>query len=259
MIETALIDGDIVAYRCAAANEGQSETLACWQTSEYMRRILHETNAMGFKCFLSGGSNFRYGIYPDYKANRADKPKPTHLQLVRSHLVTDWAAQVADGIEADDHLGIEQCLGDGDTIICSIDKDLLQIPGQHYNFVTTEFRHVSPLDGIKQLYFQLIMGDRSDNIPGYDGKMRTKVPKFLENHVDFLFMCTDEKDMYSYVLDLYCGDKDIMHRNAKCLYIWHKENDEWIPPFEREECLDRSSDQELHHKCIESGLPSLAP
>jgi hypothetical protein len=33
---------------------------------------------------------------------------------------------------------------------------------------------VSPLEGLRNFYFQLIMGDKTDNIPGYDGKMRLK-------------------------------------------------------------------------------------
>src|SRR5687768_11712302 len=105
MVETALIDGDIVAYRCAAATENETEDIAKWQVSEMMNRILHETNALGYKCFLTGSDNFRYSIYPDYKANRRDMPRPRWLQHVRSHLVTTWNATVTDGIEADDAMG----------------------------------------------------------------------------------------------------------------------------------------------------------
>lgn len=230
MIETALVDGDIVAYRCAAATENEDENIAVYQTSEMMRRILHETNAMGYKCFLSGSNNFRYGIYPEYKANRKDAPKPKHLQLVREHLVSDWNASVTDGIEADDAMGIEQCLSEG-TIICSIDKDMLTIPGQHYNFVRLDFRHVSPLEAWRNFYFQLIMGDRADNIFGYDGIARQKVPKFLEPEISYLQQCQTVWEMYEHVRDMY-DDLDRMHMNARVLYIWRKENDEWEIPNE---------------------------
>jgi 5'-3' exonuclease len=88
------------------------------------------------RCFLVVVSNFRYDIYPEYKANRKDMQRPKWLQVVREHLVTDWKATVTDGIEADDAMGIAQCTEhDGDSMICSIDKDMLMIPGHHYNFV----------------------------------------------------------------------------------------------------------------------------
>lgn len=230
MIETALIDADIVAYRCAAATENDTEDIACFQVTEMMNRILHETNAMQYKAFLTGSNNFRYGIYPDYKANRKDTVKPRHLEAVRAHLVSTWKAAVTDGIEADDALGIEQCsIHDGDSVVCSIDKDLLMLPGKHYNFVKGEGRMVSPLEGLRHFYGQLILGDRSDNIPGFDGKMRLKVPKFLEEHFFFLEEAVNEWEMYNYVQDLYL-DKDQMNINGRVLWIMRKADDFWQPP-----------------------------
>jgi 5'-3' exonuclease len=232
MIETALVDGDIVAYRCATACEKETEDIATWQTSEMMRRILHETNALSYKCFLSGDSNFRYQYNPDYKANRRDMQRPRWLQHVRSHLVTVWNASVTDGIEADDAMGIEQCLGDGNTVICTIDKDLLMIPGHHYNFVKQEGRHVSPLEGLRHFYFQLIMGDRTDNIFGYDGKARQKVPQFLEADISFLEECMEEWDMFCHVRDMYNEDERLL-MNGRCLWILREENQVWNFPVEK--------------------------
>ena len=252
MIELALIDGDIVAYRCAAAYENQDENLARWQTSEMMRRILHETNALDFKCFLSGGRNYRYDIYPEYKANRIDTPKPKHLEALREHLVTDWKALVTDGIEADDALGIEQCKRDGDSVIVSIDKDLLMIPGHHYSFEISgttakgdvwtraaAWRNVSPLMGLRHFYYQLIMGDRADNVFGYDGKARQKVPQFLEPAVAFLEECTTEKDMYEHVSSLY-DSEERLHTNGKVLWIQREDGKIWEPPIDKES-LDGST------------------
>lgn len=229
MIETAIVDGDIVAYRCAAATENEPEELAQWQTSEMMRRILHETNAMEHRCFLSGSDNFRYSIYPEYKANRKDMPRPKWLQTVREHLVTAWNASVTDGIEADDAMGIAQCTEHDNSIICSIDKDMLMIPGHHYNFVKQEFRHISPLEGLRNFYTQLILGDRTDNIPGYDGKMRSQVPKFLVGAVNYLEECMSEWEMYTHVKEMW-ADEAMFMTAAHCLWIQRKENDKWIPP-----------------------------
>lgn len=253
MFETSLVDGDILVYRAALACKDEEEDLACWQAGEMMRRILHETNCMLHKCYLSGGVNFRYDINPEYKANRRDVPKPKHYEAVRAYLVTEWQASVTDGIEADDALGIEQSNEEG-TIICSIDKDLLQVPGWHYNFVRKEQRLVSPLDGIKHFYYQLIMGDKADNIFGYDGKARDKLPKFLEPLIDDLYGCNNELDMFHLVKDVY-DSYDRMLMNAHCLYIQRKENDKWVPPDER---VDGGTTQGLHHLSTEGGEPTLS-
>ncbi len=109
MIEqfTVLVDGDIVCYRCAAACENEDESIAKWQVDQMMERIIRETNATHHKAFLTGG-NFRYAIYPEYKANRRDTVKPKWLEPLREHLITQWNATLTIDIEADDALGIEQ-------------------------------------------------------------------------------------------------------------------------------------------------------
>lgn len=242
----ALIDSDIVAYRVAAASENETVEVALLRADELMRRILHETDATEYKAYLSGSDNFRKQIYPAYKANRDDKPRPKYLQAVREFLVTEWKASVCDGIEADDALGIEQSRAHLDlylcefrglvprvpTIICSIDKDLLQIEGQHYNFVKQSAIFVDRMQGLRNFYTQLIMGDRSDNIPGFDGKMRQTVPKFLQSKLDELYLCETEWEMFEMVREMY-GDDEKLLVSGQCLYIQRKENDLWRFP-ERE-------------------------
>ncbi len=222
LIETALLDGDIICYRTAAAYDTEDVGLACWQAGESIRRILHETNSISYICFLSGGVNFRYSVYPEYKANRKDIPKPRHLSAIREYLTAEWNAKVTDGIEADDAMGIAQCAQDGETIICSIDKDMKQIPGWHYHFVKHEQFLVSPLDGLRFFYYQLIMGDKADNIFGYDGKCRDKIPKFLQGTIDELYTMTEEIDMFNYVRDLYNDDNRLL-MNGRVLRIQQQE------------------------------------
>jgi hypothetical protein len=69
-------------------------------------------------------------------------------------------------MEADDLLGINQTK---DTIICTIDKDLRQVPGQHYNFVKDEIFTVNLQEGLLWFYTQMLTGDASDNISGIRG------------------------------------------------------------------------------------------
>lgn len=243
MKEYCLIDGDIVAYRCAATCEGLPRDIAEVRTDDLIRRILHETNAQQYKVFLSGSNNFRYEVYPDYKANRKDKPRPEHWNNCKEFLVTQWKAEITDGYEADDALGIEQMASGTDSVIASIDKDLLQIPGYHYDFVKGIERFVSPIDALRHFHKQIITGDGSDNIPAFDGKIRNGVPKFVQRLLDPIDSMTTEEEMYNYAASKYEDGYgihfdnhaiNVMHRNAKCLYIMKKENDKYVPPGERE-------------------------
>jgi 5'-3' exonuclease len=240
--ELALVDGDIVCYRCAATAENDPVEVAEVRVDELMRRILHETDALTYKAFLTGKDNFRKTLYPEYKANRKDKPRPIWLQACRDHLIKYWNAVVVDGREADDELGIEQTAHELDSIICSIDKDLLQIPGYHYNFVKSEQLFVSPYDGLRNFYAQVITGDASDYIPAFDGKFRTSIPKFVQKLLDPLWEMTEELDMYNHALQVWLDHSfrdgyDIVldvQTYAKCLWIMRKEGEYWRVPEEKE-------------------------
>jgi len=213
----ALVDGDIVAYRSAASCEAAGPDkkrvpvepleIAIARADELLHRILFETGSKSYRIFLSSGETFRHRLYPAYKANRATMARPEYLQPVREHLITAWNAELSIGIEADDSLGIYQSqewnAHNASTIIASIDKDLLQVPGRHYNFVKNEFYEINELDGHRNFWMQMIMGDRADNIPGYDGKMRQTIPKFLQPLVDDLYECATYNEMETLVKDVY--------------------------------------------------------
>ena len=225
---TALIDGDIVAYRCAAASENESQDVALFRAKDLMDRIIHETGSDSYQVFLTGSDNYRHQYNPEYKANRKDVPKPQWLQHVREYLVVDWKASVEDGQEADDALGIYQ-MANKDTVICSIDKDLLMIPGEHYDFVKGIRREQFTIPAIRHFYYQLIMGDRTDNIFGFDGKARQTVPKKLEHVFAELSSYDDECDMFDFVRGLYNDDERLL-MNGICLWIRRNEEEIWKFP-----------------------------
>ena len=226
----ALVDMDLVAYPCAASAENEPEGVAELRADTLMRNILAWTEADEYKGWLTGTNNFRYEIYPEYKANRKDKPKPKYLQDVREFLVTEWNAIVTDGVETDDELA--RNAGEG-TIICSFDKDMYQVPGNHFNWNRQEHIFVTIEAGYRHFYKQMILGDRSDNIPGYDGTARDKIPKFLDPQVKALNWMLTEEEMFKHVWDMY-EDKEAFLRNGKLLYIggtiWNGEEkrDMWI-------------------------------
>ena len=191
----ALIDGDILLYRVGFGAEAEEGSIAINRMDELIHRIITTTNSDSHQIYLSDGrdSTFRYRLNNNYKGNRK-QPKPLHYQLLKEYLIEQRNAIVAVDEEADDLMGIEQSkyikeflqanyLEHWETIICSIDKDLLQIPGNHYNFVKDEFITITEDEGIHFFYLQLLMGDKADNIPGITGIGVAKATNILESYL----------------------------------------------------------------------------
>lgn len=237
----ALLDGDIYAFRSAAASENDDFHIARWRMEEMIDNTLAETGADEFSIFLSGPNNFRYSVYPEYKANRSDE-KPRFLADLKQYLVETYGAIVSDGCEADDLLGIEQC-SSNDTIICSLDKDLRMIPGNHYSFEISgkitrgpnagktwtkpmEKVFVEPLAGLRHFYYQMLVGDATDNVKGAPGVGPKTAAKLLAN-------CTNEQEMYEAIEPHFSCEEEIL-MTGQCLWIFRKPNGRWkIPVFDK--------------------------
>lgn len=218
----ALIDGDIVTFSCAVYNEDYGWDAARSDIDDMMKRILETTGATDYTAYITGSNNFRYTVDPEYKANRKGKPDPRYRQDANAYLVTEYGAIVTDGIEADDALGIA-ATGNSDSIICSIDKDLLMIPGDHYNWRKNEFTFVTPLDGLRSFYRSFLIGDVADNITGVRGLGPVKSARLIND-------LEDEVDMFSTVQVLYNDDARLL-KNGRLLYIHRRENDDWQEQF----------------------------
>ena len=235
---TALIDADIVCYRCAASCEKQGvvvepEQIAIARADDLMQRILHETNSEFYYPYITGSNNYRFSYNPEYKANRKDSVKPIYLEQVREHLVTHWNATVSDGCEADDLMAIEQTKNPDETIICTIDKDLLQVPGKHFNFIKSEFKNISPIEGRFNFYWQFIMGDKSDNVFGFDGLARQTIPKKFESmYTDMQALASDECAIFEYVLERYeeHNRSNQLLMNGICLWLQREPDQIWRFP-----------------------------
>jgi len=146
--------------------------------------VMDATEANEASVFLTGKKNFRYDIASshEYKGNRKESARPHLLPEIRDHLIDNWEAQVIHGAEADDALGITQyaALKAGeDTVICSIDKDLLMIPGLHYNWNKKSFTEISENQGWFNFYKQMLTGDKTDNIVGIPGLGEKTANKIL--------------------------------------------------------------------------------
>ncbi len=232
-------DGDVFVYRSGFASQktidgeivAEPVENALNSVKQLINRILKETECSTYKIFLSTTHDTnmfrnRIAVTKPYKGNRKDFKKPIHYDAIRKYLLNFYNTDLVQGIEADDALGIHQSKN---SIICSYDKDLLQIPGKHYNFVKRLFSDVDRFQGWRNYYTQVLTGDSVDNVPGLFKIGPKKAAYILRN-------CKDEKDMYKNCIEaykLYSKKENYMeylHEQAQLLYILRKVNDRWVAP-----------------------------
>lgn len=132
------------------------------------KRLGHDAHVT---LFLSGPGNFREELatFKPYKGNRDASHKPFHYQAIRDYLTSTWNGVVVHGREADDELSIrgwEKYKAEEPYVISTIDKDLDQIPGLHYNYMKHVFYDVEQQEGELFFYQQALSGDLTDNIGG---------------------------------------------------------------------------------------------
>lgn len=234
----SLIDGDILVYSCGFASDAEAKKAEieheplefCLQgVKANIEQILEVTEADDYKVFLTGEGNFRLDIQPDYKANRDEKHKPYWYKEIKDYLINMHGAEVVDGMEADDALGIMQCTSEEWTCICSKDKDLDGVPGFHYNWspknIDKGVYWVDEVDANRFFYTQCLTGDSVDNIPGLKksiGKVATKKKKQVLQELE------SELGMYHWVRECYEGFD--FTPIAQCLWILREEGKLWEPP-----------------------------
>ncbi len=232
----ALIDGDGLAYAAALASEGTSAAQAAFETHRIIENLNIAINTETYYVYLTGKTNFRYTVYPEYKAHRKEKPKPQFLQECREVLITHYGAEVSEDCEADDLIAIEHTKQQYDSLIVSVDKDFDQLPGWHYNPRKAERYLLTPNDATRFFYYQLLVGDSADNIKGVAKVGPIKANKLLAQG-------SNEQEWFQLVRDAYGLDEE-MSMNAKCLWLQREKGQiwtwpEWASPMEHE--LDTST------------------
>lgn len=184
-----LIDADVLAYQAAAG----AEKIICFEEDTCLpvcslidAKALFESKlttileALGTEDFIlafsdSSDNNFRRGIYPQYKMNRAGKPRPVALAYLRQSVMEDYAEDqvyLRPTLEADDCMGIlatQKAFQHGrQKVIVTIDKDLKSIPGYFYDIGKPELgiQAVTLEDADYWHMTQSLIGDTADGYPG---------------------------------------------------------------------------------------------
>lgn len=175
---------------------------------------------------------FKRAVTVPYKGTRKQSDKPKLLPYIKNYIKINHGAQTIRFLEADDFLGI--CQTD-DTIIATVDKDMWQIPGLHYNIATKEIKQTTELGelelrnnnkklvggGFMWLMAQMLMGDKVDNIVGVPGYGPVKTFNTLEGTQESYHRMLDTVyRIYESTLGV-----DRFWENADLLYISHPDAD----------------------------------
>jgi DNA polymerase I len=175
-----LIDADSLMYFSSYGSE-EDQNLSETKLSEKIYDILNiveqNYNVVKWHVFVKGKNNFRYKIYPEYKKRRPEK-HPI-IDVLNQYLVDEFGAIESHNAESDDYVYSYSQLPEyqGRVVMCSVDKDLRQIPGIHYDYQKNKFITVDNETAKYNLAVQMIMGDAADCIPG----LRGYGPKKAEN------------------------------------------------------------------------------
>lgn len=247
--EPALLDFDRVVELlhkridliCAEVDATVSPTIYLTEDS-IIRKQINRERRLNDLPELEEEKNFReaVAVTKPYKGTRKAE-KPFHFANLTVYLLENFDCHISRGVEADDSMGLEQYMcwncqvGPEPTIICSRDKDLRMIPGWHYSWECGKQPSIGPVEtnfigwlekkpdgkvigyGIKFFYYQMLVGDTVDNIPGAPGVGPVKAFNLLDP-------LTDDRVMYEAVRELYKevvgeGWKEYLQEQANLLWI----------------------------------------
>ncbi|MBW7970976.1 hypothetical protein [Bradyrhizobium sp. BR 10289] len=198
-----LVDGDEFLFRAAAAVEqevkwnvvlgevdwSEPPVHVLYSSPERARETLDDMLERIFERFetrehflcFSSPPNFRFGIDPTYKNNRANSRKPLCYVQLREEVEAKYKCKAFPGLEADDVMGVlatspikekRQC------IIVSQDKDMQTIPTQVWR--KGDLVTVSEQEANYFHLYQTLVGDTSDGYKGCPGVGRVKAEKLLK-------------------------------------------------------------------------------
>lgn len=181
--EIALIDSDVLRYEMGSLSQEHPFLEDVRTPVDYgfleqrlmdkIDIIIKASGCSKAEFYFSEGGNFRFDIAKQqkYKGNRDGFEKPYHWKTVNDIIKANYKFVEVFGREADDALA-ERQRRDKNTIICTRDKDLLITPGWHYRWACGERQkevaphYVDEPTAWQNFFYQMLIGDGTDNIPG---------------------------------------------------------------------------------------------
>lgn len=223
----SIIDGDVLVYMSIWNNDTLEEGKA--KFDELLIDVMSSTFSTDYVMAIGGPDNFRVDLFPDYKGNRkkAKDNRPDWFGDLKSWIVEHYDGCIeTDNCEADDMVRVWANECDEFNIprvVCSVDKDLHCIVGNHFNPRTRSIYQISEEYAERFYWQQILTGDSTDNIPGLWKCGPVKAKKILaeaENHKELRdAVCRAYHDAhgeegYSY-----------MTANGRLIHIWRSIDD----------------------------------
>lgn len=188
-----LVDADSIFFKVAYGSNSESDLRKNYDSfcrkleltvKDKIANPFDEDEMVTTYYAVKGTGNFRKNLYDKYKANRPtlDQEIRDKLNFLHKYSISKGARQ-ADDMEADDLVSIwahESRDHDEQYVICGIDKDLKQIPGNHYNYGKDTWDFIDDDTGHYNLMLQCLTGDNTDGIPGLKGIGPKKAEKILK-------------------------------------------------------------------------------
>ena len=200
MTTRLLIDADIAIYKATTANEvpinweGDLWTLHCdlakvkCDIDDFVENIKEQTKADEVTMCISHQNNFRKLLNPEYKANRKATRKPMCFVPAKEYVMKNYHYEIQPWLEADDVIGILATYDNGEErIVVSEDKDLLTIPGMHWDIKNQTLWEQDKDTADYLFYKQALTGDSVDNYQGCPGIGPKKAERILDECENFGF------------------------------------------------------------------------
>lgn len=249
-MRTAIIDGDSILFVAGHPNkvldddgepikengkfvyvEKTEEELKEAVDSTICNRIIASSDADRYILYIKGKGNYRYSIYPEYKANRPKTELPTWWNTIRNYMIEKYKAVPVDNMEVDDACRITQ-KKIPNSFISAIDQDLLGLEGEAFNWSKGVWVETTPLESIYKFWGDMVCGQSGDNIKGIPGKGE----KYFKSLLD---KADGSIPFHSLILQEYIkhfGEPkgiEEFYKNYKCLYILEESEDFIIPEVQK--------------------------
>lgn len=189
------IDGDMLVYRVGYASEhtgnfidgtsfkdpdfALAKRLAVSLLSKWCSQFGVDYSPENYTVVTSCSENWRFDIFPAYKANRKVLTKPLCYDKMRKWLASLPNAEVTVNEEADDWLARRAVL-DPNAVVITADKDFYNVPGKVFNISSERLYHPTESQAFCFLFFQALVGDRVDGYFGVPWVGNTKAVRLLK-------------------------------------------------------------------------------